>query len=159
MPPCSEHVLKQMLGVFLQNEATNNPGAFPHPEIRPSRLSQLAERIRGLRGHPLLTEKEIIQAFLQQDLRSVPKACIGSSELFRAYLRHTKVTHQTAAPRRTFFRLAQALIRSLYSVGQSHDVVRGGKRVRGYRGLELRQPVVTVASGASDTTGGSQKPA
>lgn len=158
MPPCNEAVFQQMVGVFLQNAATNMAATFPQAEIYPQRIARLAQRIKMLCGRPILEEGEVLKSFLRQHVYPAPGKQVAASKLHQAYLEYIETIHEPAMPKRDFFRGIKAAIRTQYSLGHSHDISLGGKRVRGYRGLALSEPTLAVSSDASDPSGGARKP-
>lgn len=145
---------------LMQAAAPSFGAQFPQGEIRPARIRQLVERIKVLVQQARVSDAVVLDAFLTERLTRTPGKDITSQELRAGYLAYCQGRGRAPCSASRFYRLLRAALHGL-GINQRHDVLREGKRVRGYCGLTLKDcaqinpPDGTDASDASDASDGA----
>lgn len=91
------------------------------------------------RVEKLLSESDGVRSFITGELVEADGADLSADELVVAYATYAKAKGWKIARRRTIESQSQDLLLEIWGVPQSHNLERGGKGVRGYRGMRLKR--------------------
>jgi hypothetical protein len=139
---------------LLQAAAPSFGAEFPQGEIRPARVRQLVERVKLLTTKSRVSDDEVLDSFLMNQVVRAPGKNITSHEFQAAFARYCGNIKRVTAPASWFYRRLGPKLRAQFHVGRRHDIVRNGTKVRGFGGLALREVAVKGPDG-SDATDGS----
>lgn len=145
----------RLIAELLQTAARSFGATFPVGEIRMGRVRQILDRIRLLKTESRPSDDEVLAAFLTAHLMLMPGEDVASQELRAAYITHCQVLGRPPCPKPTFYRRIRARIRAAFGITQRHDIVRAGKKVRGYSGLALKTALPINPPDVTDVTDGS----
>ncbi len=140
---------------LLQIAARSFGAEFPPGEIRLPRVRQILARIKLLTTQPRIPDGVVLDAFLVNHLVRTPGKDVTSQEIRAAFVKFCQTAGHVACPETQFFRELIHLIRNQLGIGQRHDVVRNGKKVRGYGGLSLTAVTATKTTDAADAADAS----
>jgi putative DNA primase/helicase len=86
----------------------------------------------------LLTQSEGFRTFISRELVETDGEDISVDELIVAYARYAKAREWRTPKQQTLQEQAEELMVQIWGIPRSHSVERGGKNVRGYRGVRIR---------------------
>ena len=144
---------------LLQIAARSFGAEFPQGEIRLDRVRQILARIKLLTTQARISDGEVLAAFMTNQLVRTPGKDVTSREIRAAFVQFNQMVGQVACPETRFYRRLTNQIRNQLGIAQRHDIVRNGKKVRGYGGLSLKSVASVKTADVADVSDGAQNTA
>jgi hypothetical protein len=143
-----------MLAELLQVAAKSCDGEFPEGELRPVRVRQILGRIKLLNTCARASDGEMLDAFLAKRLLRMPDKDTSSKEIRASFVAFCQGLGRAPCSAARFYRPLKAKLHQL-GIDQRHDIVRNGKKVRGYGGLRLVPVAAVKNADSTDLTDGT----
>lgn len=136
---------------LLQAVAPSLGANFPQGEIKLARVRQLVERVKALTLKPRLSDHAALDSFLKDIVHRIPGKDVSVHELFTGYTAYCHAHKLVSCSEPRFFRLLHGRLKNL-GIDPRHDILRAGKRVRGYTARTLKATVLTNNPDVSDVS-------